>query len=85
MTEALGDASPDEHGGAGRLGLPAEAVEAVHEGVAAAAIDLGDVGDALLRAFEGTDAGDLERGEGAVVEVALDAGEGGDEGGGCRP
>ena len=78
VAEGLGDAGPGEHGGAGGFGLPAEAIEPVDEDVAPAAIDLGDVCDALLRAFEGADAGDLNGREGAVVEVALDAGEGGD-------
>ena len=35
--------------------------------------------DALLRAFERGDGGDLDGREGAVVEVALEAREGGDE------
>ena len=77
MAKALGNAGPGEHGGARGFSLPAEAVETSNERVAAAAVDLGDVGDALLRAFEGADAGDLERGKGAVVEVAFDTAESG--------
>ena len=60
---------------------PAGAVEAFDEDVAAAAVVFADLGDAVLRAFECEDAGDLDGREGAVVEVAFEAGEGVDEDG----
>src|SRR6202021_3737091 len=59
--------------------LPSGFVEAADEAVAAAAVVVTDLGDALLRAFEGEDGRDLDGREGAVVEVGLEAGKGGNE------
>src|SRR5215831_17069600 len=76
--EGFGDRRPHEHC-ALRLGhAPAELVEAVHQHVTAFSMDLDDLLDALLVGLERHDAGDLDRLEGAVVEVRLDAGEGAD-------
>ena len=75
----LGDFGPDEHGGLRRRHVPAALVQAFDEDVAAAAVVFADLGDAFLRAFEREDAAHLDGREGAVVEVALESGEGGDE------
>ena len=48
-------------------------LEAAHQRVATLAVGVADLSDTLLRAFERLDGGDLDRGKGAVVEVALDA------------
>ncbi len=76
MAELLWDLCPDEHSCLGRGDLPAELVEAFDEDVAAAAVDVADFGDAVLRPLQREDAGDLDGREGAVVEVAFEAGEG---------
>src|SRR6267143_6546505 len=76
--EWLGDRCPHEHRALGLEDLPAELVEAVHQHVAALAMDLDDLVHHLLVAFEGDDARDLDRLEGAVVEVGLDPRQRGD-------
>ena len=48
-------------------------VEPAHQRIAALAIGVADLRDALLRAFERLDGRDLDGREGAVIEVALDA------------
>ena len=75
----LGNFGPDEHGGLGRRRPASRLVEAFDEHVAAAAVGVADLRDALLRPFERGDGRDLDGREGAVIEVALEAGEGGDE------
>src|SRR3989442_10794434 len=73
--EGIGDRRPHEHR-ALRLGhVPADLVEPVHQDVAALSVHLDDLVDALLVGFQGDDAGDLDRLEGAVVQVGLDAGQ----------
>src|SRR5207249_9053969 len=76
--EGFGDRRPDEHRALRLRHAPAELVETVHQHVAALAVNLDDLLDALLVGLERHDAGDLNRLEGAVVEVRLDAGEGAD-------
>src|SRR5204863_356828 len=76
--EWLGNRCPHEHRALGLGDLPAELVEAVHQHVAALAMDLDDLVHHLLVALEGDDARDLDRLEGAVVEVGLDARQRGD-------
>jgi hypothetical protein len=61
------------------IDFPAKLVEAVDQDVAAGFVICNDFGYTFLRAVEGGDGGDLDGGEGAVVEVALDAAERGDE------
>ena len=51
----------------------------VDEDVAAGLLVRDDFGDTFLRAVERGDGGDLDGREGAVVEVALDSAEGGDQ------
>src|SRR5438477_6174087 len=73
--ERLGNRRPHEHGGP-RLGhAPAELVEPIDQHVAALAMHLDDLADALLVAFQRHDAGDLDRLERPVVEVRLDPGQ----------
>ncbi len=48
----LRDLCPDEHGGFGQSDLPSGLVEAFDEDVAAQAVDVADLGDALLRALQ---------------------------------
>src|SRR5215467_9294041 len=74
--ERLGDGRPYEHGALGLGHAPADLVEAVHQHIAALAMELHDVLHHRLLAFEGDDGGDLDGLEGAVVEVRLDAGKG---------
>src|SRR2546422_6946382 len=71
--ERLGDWRPDEHRALGLRHRPAELVEPVDEDVAALSVDLDDLGHARLIALERDDAGDLDRLEGAVVQIGLDA------------
>src|SRR5438093_416812 len=79
--EGIGNGSPHEHR-ALRLGhVPAELVEPVHQDVPALSMKLDDLVDALLVALERDNAGDLDRLEGAVVQVRLDAGQHGDHSG----
>ncbi len=73
----LGDRRPDEHGGLGRLHLPAHLVEALDQGVAPLAVHLADIAHAVLGAFQGGDGRHLDGREGTVVVVALDARQGG--------
>src|ERR1019366_4703359 len=77
--ELFGDFGPDEHGGLGHFDVPAELVEALDEDIAAGLVICNDFRDTFLRAVERGDGGDLDGGEGAVVEVALDAAERGDQ------
>src|SRR6058998_1665053 len=77
-TEGVGDRRPHEHR-ALRLGhVPADLVEPVDQNVAALSVNLDDLVDTLLVGLEGDDAGDLDRLEGAVVQVGLDARQRGD-------
>src|SRR5262249_8739694 len=70
------DLGPDEHGGL-RLGhVPPGAVEPLAQHVASLAIGLANLVDVVLRAVQRVNGGDLQRLEGAVVEIALDAREG---------
>lgn len=75
----LGNPSPGKHGGFGKLDRPAQLVESWHKDVAAALVVVYDLFDAALRAFERGNGGDLNGREGSIIEVALDATEGGDE------
>ena len=66
----LGDRRPDEHRPLRRLDVPAGAVEPGAERVAAAAVDLADLGRVVAGLAQRHDRRDLDRLEGAVVEVA---------------
>ena len=70
--EALGDRRPDEHRPLRRLDVPAGAGEAADERVAAAAVDLADLDRVVGGLAQRDDRRDLDRLEGAVVEVGLE-------------
>src|SRR5262244_338270 len=69
------DRRPDVHRGAGRIDHPARLVQPLHHHVAAPLVPEPDLVDARLGSFERDDRRDLDRREGPVVVVALDAGE----------
>src|SRR5215813_10644392 len=73
--EGVGDRSPHEHRALGLGHVPADLVEPVYQDVAALAVKLDDLADALLVGLERHDAGDLDRLERAVVQIGLDAGQ----------
>src|SRR5581483_6115079 len=77
--EGVRDLGPHEHRRLRLRDVPPGAREAVAEHVAAAAVLLADLLDVVLRPVQRVRRGDLERLEDAVVEVALDAGERGDD------
>ena len=62
---------PGEHRGRRRRNRPAGAAEAVDQGVAAAPIGVAHLADAILRSVERGGGGDLDRREGAVVEIGF--------------
>src|SRR5690349_19956631 len=74
-TIALGDLRPDVHRGLRVLNGPSRLAQALHHHVAAALVLGANLLYAVLRAFERGDRGDLQRREGPVVVVALDARE----------
>src|SRR5688572_10545406 len=72
LPERVGDGRPHEHR-ALRLGhRPADLVETIDQDVAPLAVDLDDLGHALLVVLQRHDAGDLDGLKGAVVQVGLD-------------
>mmetsp|Transcript_2839 Transcript_2839/g.7339 ORF Transcript_2839/g.7339 Transcript_2839/m.7339 type:complete len:399 (+) Transcript_2839:976-2172(+) len=73
------DGRPDIHAGLRAVDRPAGFNQAFVQHVAAPLVAGGDVLHALLVALQRGDGGDLQRREGAVVVVALDAGQRGDE------
>src|SRR5581483_10104248 len=79
LAELLGERGPDEHRPARRLDGPAGAVETGAEHVAAAAVDGADLVRVVGGLAQRDDRRDLDRLEGAVVEVRLELGEGGDD------
>src|SRR3989338_2992949 len=79
MSVGRGDLGPDVHRGLGVFHHPAQFVQALDQDIAPLPILLGDVQYALLVAFQGGDGSDLQRGEGAVVVVALDPRQGVDQ------
>ena len=68
----LRDRRPDEHRPERPLDVPADALEPVAEDVAAAAVDLAGLGRIVARLVQRDDRGDLDRLEGAVVEIGLE-------------
>ena len=72
----LGQRRPDEHRPARLLDRPAELGEAVAEDVATRLVDLAHLLREVLRLVERDGRGDLDRLERAVVEVALELGQG---------
>src|SRR5438876_11186664 len=70
--EGLGDRRPHEHRAPRRRHAPAELVEPVHQHVTPLAVDLDDLGAALLVGSQRYDAGDRDAPEGAGVQVGLD-------------
>src|SRR5262245_44779265 len=70
-----GDLGPHEHRRLRLAHVPAGALHALAQHVAPLAIGLADLVHVVLRTVERVRGRDLERLEGAVVEVALDAGE----------
>ena len=86
LDQQLGRTRPSRDGGSGSgIGAqanivaggdrdgPAGAAEALDEAIAAALVDLPDLGDAVLRPVERGRGRDLDRREGAVVEIGLHA------------
>src|SRR2546425_8456962 len=71
--EGFGDRRPHEHCALRLRDAPAELVEPIHQHVAALAVNVDDLGNALLVRLQRHDAGDLDRLERAAVEVGLDA------------
>lgn len=72
MGELRRDRRPGEHAG-GRAGnLPTGGGQTLDQHVAACLIDGAGLGDAVLRTVERRRGGDLDRREGAVVEVGFD-------------
>src|SRR5262245_65186494 len=67
----LGDRRPDEHRSLRPLDTPADPREAVAQGVATPAVDIVDLHGVVGRLAQGRDRRDLDRLEGAVVEVRL--------------
>ena len=77
MGIGLGDFGPDIHGGLGHLHHPARLVQPLGQHVAAQFVGLAHFFHTVLGAVQGDHRGHLDRREGAVVVVALDAGQGG--------
>src|SRR5271170_1461223 len=73
MPVGLGYGRPDEHRGLRQSRLPSKLVQPLHENVAASAIVFAYLGHAFLRALERQDRRNLNRREGSVIEVALEA------------
>ena len=71
----LGDRGPHEHGAPGPLDLPADPVQAVAQGVAAAFVDGGGLGRVVGQVPQGDRGRDLDGLEAPVVEVALQLGQ----------
>src|SRR5262249_22460720 len=70
---------PGEHGRGRRRDRPAGTLEGLNQAVAALSVDGARFLDALLRPVERGGSSDLDRREGAVVEIRLNARERGDE------
>lgn len=70
---------PEEHGGLGFFNCPADVVESCAEGIPAQPVDFADFGHAVLGAFKGGDGCYLNGGEGAVIQIGLDAPKGSDQ------
>src|SRR5262249_11704117 len=75
LAVGLGNLRPDEHGPPRLRDRPADPCEAVAERVPARAIRLADLQRVVGRLVHRHDRGDLDRLEGAVVEVGLEPGE----------
>ena len=73
--ERLGHLGPDEHRALRRLHRPASAGEAAAEPVPPGAVELADLERVLRRLVHGHDRRDLDRLEGAVVEIGLQSPE----------
>ena len=73
------DRRPGEHGGLGLVHMPAGGGQALAQDVAAALILAADLAQTVLGTLQGGDGGDLDGGEGAIVQVGLDTGQGTDQ------
>src|SRR6266446_3909081 len=73
--ERLRDRRPHEHGALGLRHRPADLVETLDEDIPAAPMELDDVSHHRLLTLEGDDGRDLDRLEGAVVQIRLDPGQ----------
>ena len=79
LAVGLGDGRPHEHGPLGGRQVPPDAVEPVAQRVAPGQVGLVDPLRVVGHLVHGHDGGDLDGLEGAVVEVALELGERGDD------
>ncbi len=75
----FGNRRPDEHRPLGRLDLPARTLQTRDQRVAASPVDLADLERVLARLAERDDRRDLDRLEGAVVEVGLELRQSGND------
>src|SRR5436309_3553043 len=74
----LGDGRPEEHRSLGRLDGPAGALEPGDQRVTALAVSFADLTSVFGAFAQRDDCGDLQGLEHPVVEIALDARQGGD-------
>src|ERR1700748_2303974 len=75
----LRNSGPDEHGGLRTFDRPIDVVKPAYKCITTLAVVLADLRNALLRTFKRLYGGDLDRREGAVIELAFDAGERADQ------